>query len=76
MKKVVAISGNLLFPLKEGCKAVICSGSSVIHTSLVVEIIEQTPEFAHFETMNSVYRVALAPFPIEAALPKPLAMCA
>lgn len=76
MKKVVAINGNILFPLKEGCKAVIYSGSSVIHTSLVVNIIEQTPEFAHFETMNSVYRVALVPLPIEAALPKPLAMCA
>lgn len=76
MKKVVAISGSILFPLKEGCKAVISSGNSIIHTSLVVDIIEQTPEFAHFETMNSVYRVALAPYPIEAALPKPLAMCA
>lgn len=76
MKKVVAISGSILFPLKEGCKAVICSSGNIIHTSLVVEIIEQTPEFAHFETMNSVYRVALAPFPIDAALPEPLAMCA
>lgn len=76
MKKVVAISGSILFPLKEGCKAVICSGGNIIHTSLVVEIIEQTPEFTHFETMNSVYRVSLAPFPTEAALSKPLAMCA
>ena len=33
-------------------------------------------DFAHFETMNSVYQVALAPVPIEAALPTPIAMCA
>lgn len=49
MKKVVAISGSILFPLKEGYKAVICSGGNIIHTSLVVEIIEQTPEFAHLK---------------------------
>lgn len=76
MKKTVMISGNILFSLQEGHRAVICSGGRMIHTSLVVNIIEQTPEFAHFETMNSVYRVILVPSPTEAALPKPLAMCA
>lgn len=76
MKKNVIISGSIIFPLKEGQKAVIRSGNSIIHTSLVVEIKEQTPEFAHFETMNSVYQVALVPLPIEAALPKSLEMCA
>lgn len=76
MKKNVSLSGRILLPLQEGQRAVIQSGGSIIHTSLVVEIIEQNPDFAHFETMNSVYQVALAPVPIEAALPTPLAMCA
>lgn len=76
MKKNISLNGRILLPLQEGQRAVIQSGSSIIHTSLVVEIIEHNPEFAHFETMNSVYQVALAPVPIEAALPTPLAMCA
>ncbi len=76
MKKAVTISGNILFPLQEGHRAVIYSGGSMIHTSLVVNIIEKTPEFAHFETMNRVYRVTLEPSPTEATLPTVLAMCA
>lgn len=76
MKKKISLSGKILLPLQEGQRAVIQSGGSIIRTSLVVDIIEQNPEFAHFETMNSVYQVALVPLPNEAALPIPLAMCA
>ncbi len=76
MKQSVKLSGKLLLPLKEGERAAIQTSGGGVLTSPVVEIIESTPEFAHFETMNSVYRVALVPHPIKAALPKPMAMCA
>lgn len=75
-KKRVAVSGKLLFPLKEGDRAVIVRGGDFIHTSRVVEILEIETDHVLFETMNSVYRVALSPVPIKAALPTPLAMCA
>ena len=76
MKQSVKLSGKLLLPLKEGERAAIQTSSGGLITSPVVEIIENSSEFAHFETMNSVYRVALVPHPIKAALPKPMAMCA
>lgn len=76
IKKRIDVCGKLLFPLKEGDKAVIVRGGDFIHTSRVVEILEIEADHVIFETMNSVYRVALAPFPIKAALPTPLAMCA
>ena len=45
MKKNVSLNGRVLLPLQEGQRAVIQSGGSIIHTSLVVEIIEQNPDF-------------------------------
>ena len=76
MKKEVSLNGNLVSTLKEGNKAVIASGGSMIITSPVVEIIEKSSEYIRFETMNSIYRIILTPNPIEAALQKPFAMCA
>lgn len=76
MKKLMHINGKLLLPLSEGNRAVIASGGSCIYTSRVVEIIEETEALAHFETMNSIYKVALVPNPSEAALPISSAMCA
>lgn len=72
MKKLLCISGTLLAPLKEGRCAVILHGGDCIRTSLVVEILEQSDDFVHFETMNSVYKVSCAPVPAEATL----ALCA
>lgn len=76
MKKAVSLNGYLFSPLKEGCKAVIASSGNLIFTSPVVEIVKDETDLVHFETMNSIYRVTLVPNPIEAALQKPLAMCA
>lgn len=76
MKKLVCVSGKLLFPLQVGNRAVIVSGGDCIYTSRVVEILKETGEVACFETMNSVYKVSLVPVPFKAALPADLQMCA
>lgn len=76
MKKLVCISGKLLFPLQVGNRAIIVSGGDCIYTSRVVEILKESEEIAYFETMNSIYKVSLVPVPFKAALPADLAMCA
>lgn len=76
MKKIISISGKVVFPLREGARAIIAYGGDFIYTSRVVEIFEVSDDFAHFETMNSIYRVALAPNPVTAALPEIYAKCA
>lgn len=76
MKKTICISGKVVFPLKEGSRAVIAYGGDFIYTSRVVEIYEVSEYAAHFETMNSIYRVALVPNPVTAAIPESYAKCA
>ncbi len=76
MKKELHITGRILSPLQEGTRAIIQHGGDTIFTSPVVEIKEFSDDYAHFETMNSVYRVSLIALPIKSAMPKPLAMCA
>ncbi len=76
MKKTVCISGRIVFPLREGKRAVIQHRSGMIYTSSVVEILESTADYVCFETMNSVYQVALSAFSMKAALPDEPAMCA
>lgn len=76
MKKTVHISGKVVFPLREGVKAVIACSGGFIRTSRVVEIFEVSENMAHFETMNSIYRVALVPHPVTAAVPEVYAKCA
>lgn len=39
MKKEVSINGRIVFPLEEGCRAVILTDNRLIYTSLVVEIM-------------------------------------
>ncbi len=68
MKKTVNISGNIIYPLKEGKRAVIAYRGDFLYTSRVVEIIELSEDLAHFETMNSIYRVALSPVPVTASM--------
>lgn len=75
-KKHTTICGRLLFPLSEGECAVIARGGDLIRTSRVVEIIETTPEYSLFETMNSVYKVYLAPESSFAAPANVFAECA
>ena len=76
MKKIISISGKVVFPLREGKRAIISYGGDFIYTSRVVEIFEVSDDFAHFETMNSIYRVALVPNPVTAAIPEVYAKCA
>ena len=76
IKKHITVSERLLFPLKEGDRAVIVRGGDFICTSRVMEVLEIETDHVLFETINSVYRVALEPVPIKVALPIPLAMCA
>ena len=54
----------------------IVRGGDFICTSRVMEVLEIETDHVLFETINSVYRVALEPVPIKVALPIPLAMCA
>ena len=72
MKKTVEISGHIVFPLREGVSAYIACSKGIIQTSKVVSVKNDTKEFAHFETMNSEYKVTLEKSPVELAqvLPK------
>lgn len=76
MKKTISISGKIVFPLREGARAVIAYGGDFIYTSRVVEIYEVDEYIAHFETMNAIYRVALIPHPVTTAMPEAYAKCA
>ena len=72
MKKEVKLSGHIVFPLKEGSPAYIACSKGIVQTSKVVSIKNVTKEFAHFETMNSEYKVTLekSPVGVAQALPK------
>lgn len=61
MKKLVNISGHILFGLVEGRSAFISCDEGIIQTSKVVNILETTKERVHFETINSEYRVTPEP---------------
>ena len=76
MKKIISISGKVVFPLREGARAIIAYGGDFIYTSRVVEIFEVSEDVAHFETMNSIYRVALVPNPVTAVIQEGYAKCA
>ena len=72
MKSTLNLSGHIVFPLREGSPAYITCSEGLITTSKVVSIISNTKEFAHFETMNSEYKVTLekSPVGVTQALPK------
>lgn len=72
MKKTVELSGHIVFPLKEGVSAYIACSNGIVQTSKVVNIINNSKKFAHFETMNLEYKVTLEKSPVEIAqtLPK------
>ena len=76
MKKTISITGQVVFPLREGSRAIIAYGGDFIYTSRVVDIIEVSEDFAHFETMNSIYKVTFVPSPITPETPCNLLNCA
>ena len=52
---------------RESCNLI---WSDFICTSRVVEIFEKRGDFAHFESMDFIYRVALVSSPVTLAIPK------
>ena len=75
-KKTVCVSGRVMLPIKEGARAVISCGGGFVYTSRVVEIFEVSENMAHFETMNSIYKVSFVPNPVIAAIPNAYVKCA
>lgn len=61
MKKLISISGKIVFPLREGAKAVIAYNGDFIYTSFVIKILMMSECVAHFETVDAIYRVSLNP---------------
>lgn len=60
-KKFTTLSGVLMFPLCIGCRALILHDGRYTHTSRVVAIHNVQPGDIRFETMNTHYRLLLAP---------------
>ena len=75
-KKTVCISGRVMLPIKEGARAVISCSGGFVYTSRVVEIFEVSENMAHFETMNSIYRVSFVPISIIATIKEEVIKCA
>lgn len=76
MKKTVCISGRVMLPIKEGARAVISCGKGFVYTSRVVEIFEVSENMAHFETMNSIYKVSFVPNPMTDVMSEDILRCA
>ena len=75
-KKTVCVSGRVMLPIKEGARAVISCGGGFVYTSRVVEIFEVSENMAHFETMNSIYKVSFVPNPVIAVMSEDILRCA
>ena len=75
-KKTVCISGRVMLPIKEGTRAVISCSGGFVYTSRVVEIFEVSEDMAHFETMNSIYKVSFVPISIIATIKEEVIKCA
>ena len=65
MKRIINLEGSLVFPVQVGRRALIRQNGDFIRTSLVVEVLVSRADYACFETMNSIYKVSLAPVPAE-----------
>ncbi len=76
MKKEVCISGKILFPLRKGNSAIISVNGDCTRTSPVVRIVEEKSDYAHFETLNTVYKVSMRPTSGVARVLPFLMMCA
>lgn len=74
MKKLVELKGHIVYTLQEGLPAYIACSEGIVQTSKVVSIKNISKEFAHFETMNSEYKVTLEKSPV--ALAQTLPKCA
>ena len=75
-KKTVCVSGRVMLPIEEGARAVISCGGGFVYTSRVVEIFEVSENMAHFEAMNSIYKVSFVPNPVTAVISVDILRCA
>ena len=76
LKVVEHITGTLMTPLQVGRHAIIRCHGDIIRTSLVVDILKLTADYACFETMRVIYKVSLATVPAEAYVPCTLRLVA
>ena len=65
-KKVVLLSGSIVFPLRVGESAIIFYSGGMLRTSAVERIKQITLESIVFETKNSIYCVSTHPDPVPA----------
>ncbi len=65
LKQIEYVTGRLMIPLQVGSRAIIRSGGDFIYTSLVVDILKYTADYACFETMHAIYKVSLGSVPAE-----------
>ncbi len=76
MKQTIHISGKVIFPLKEGTRAIIAYSGKLIQTKPVQKIYEISENTACFETENTIYRVSLISKAVVLQIPKTYAKCA
>ena len=61
IKAMKFLDGTLICPLTVGSRAVFLHRGSLVRTSRVVAIHGVTEEEAHFETLNTTYRLTTGP---------------
>ncbi len=75
-KEQIILTGSLAAPLCKGCRARIRYAGGLISTSPVINIRSLSPQKAVFETVHSVYHIALDTIPFAMALMDTEPMCA
>lgn len=56
-KRQVSIPGTLMSVLMPGLSAVYLYNGTLIRTSIVQAILEVSPNYVRFETLNSIYTI-------------------
>lgn len=64
-KNHVMLTGILTDVLRPGLPAQYLYNGNLIRTSTVKEILESTPDYVRFETLNSIYTIAYEKLPEE-----------
>ncbi len=75
-KKTENLNGRPICPIKIGQSAVIAKNGKLYHTSPVIALHVCTPEYIHFETLNTHYHMSVYPSPFGAAAQIPLSLAA
>lgn len=64
-KTQVYLTGSLVNILRAGTPALYLYQGNLIRTSTVQAILEASPEYVCFETINSIYTISYATMPVE-----------